>query len=88
MADALSEGINAHLVEQNDRLSRELEELRTLLRQPVNIQVQSPDSATLNRIGQYLPQLTNIATNLSYVASAVQALQPPLEKIVKALEDD
>jgi hypothetical protein len=88
MTDALTQGINDHLVSENERLSRELDQLRAALKQPVSIQVQSQDAATLSRIKDYLPQLTNIATNLSHTASAVQALTPVLEKIAKALEAD
>lgn len=87
MNDALTRGINAHLEQENDRLTKELDELRSLLRQPINIDVKS-DAATLKRIVDYLPQLTNIATNLAHTASAIQALQPSLAKIAKALGDD
>lgn len=85
-SDAISQGINAHLEQENERLRRELDEVRAMLSRPVNVVLQNPQQSTLTQISQYLPQLTNIATNLSYVASAIQSVDARLDAIAKKLE--
>lgn len=79
----------AILEQENDRLQRELTDARALLSRPVGVTVQSPDAAALQKVVEYLPQLTFIATNLSHVSSAVNNINNagPLARIATALED-
>lgn len=86
MSDAVAEGINAHLEQENERLRNELAYVRSMLAKPVNVNVQSPDAGTLRMIEQYLPQLTHIATNLSHVASNLTTVTATLDRIAKAVE--
>lgn len=66
------EVFNEHLAAENERLERQLTELRAMLGKPVTVNVQSPDSHVMQQIAQYLPQLTHMSTNISMVASALQ----------------
>jgi len=70
---AANAAFNEALAEENERLNKELGDMRALLGRAVNVNVQAPEQATLKKIGDYLPQLTHISTNLSQVASAIQA---------------
>jgi hypothetical protein len=83
----MSEDLTRQILEQdNARLQKEVDDLRALLARPVGVTVTGPDSAALNRVVEYLPQLTHIATNLSQVASALQRNEQTLSAIADALD--
>lgn len=67
MSEAANERINEHLAKENERLQRELSEVRAMLGRPVNVNVTGPEGATLTKIGEYLPQLTHLSTNTAEV---------------------
>ena len=69
----ISDRINEHLLEERDQAVEELKKLKELLGRPVNVTIKGPEESTLVKIGEYLPQLTYMATNISSVASAIQA---------------
>lgn len=92
---AATDVINEALADENEKLQRQLREMQSLLGRPINVNVQSPDQETLRKIGEYLPQLTFMATNISMVASAIQAVNANaiattkmLERIAVALEKE
>ena len=63
--------INAHLEKENTRLEAELASLRYAL-QAASMDPQVKQ--VLINLGNYLPQLTNQATNMSYVATNVSMI--------------
>lgn len=95
MTDELTSEILAQQLRETQDL---LDSTKALLARPVTVEVKMPPPAeqkTLEKIGQYLPQLTHIATNLSHVASAVQMsnsksddLNKTLKRIADALEKE
>lgn len=75
MTDQSVEGrINQHLEEENRRLEATLELLRTAG------QMDPEARRILSQIGQYLPQLTHMATNMSMVASAVTVVEQRIKE--------
>lgn len=109
MADEVSDGINAHLLAENERLIGELADARDALKRPINVSVAAPGAGAApsgipghqgqhlqgmeTKLGYIQTQLGNIATNTSYVASAIQAsvdatmqTNKTLVRIAEALE--
>lgn len=69
------ERLNLHLAEELLRTGEELASLRALLQG-----AQARDEH-LRKILEYMPQLTHLSTNVSHVASAVQATNGTLNVI-------
>lgn len=83
----MNEDVSRAILEQdNAKLQKEVDDLRALLARPVAVTVAGPDSAALSRVVEYLPQLTNIATNLAYIASSLQRNEQAMGQIVEALK--
>jgi hypothetical protein len=82
----VSDRINEHLLEERDQAVEQLKKVERLLERPVNVTIQSSEEATLKKIGEYLPQLTHMATNLAHVASAIQAVNTTLMTATAKLE--
>lgn len=89
MADPHDEtGINSQVLEENARLTAELQQARALLERPIEVNVRGDRDvgALLVKIKDYLPQLTILATNVAYVASALQAQNKHLAEIATSLK--
>lgn len=70
MSESVEARINQHLEEENQRLESEVQMLRMLTQnQAAMMEKQSGSTA---EIVKYMPQITQLATNMSYIASAVQ----------------
>lgn len=83
----MSDDVTRRILEQdNARLQKEMDDLRDLLGRPVAVTVQSPDSEALRTISQYMPQLTHLSTNMSYVASNLMMVNTTLQQIAEALK--
>lgn len=65
--EAATGRINEVLAERNEELEKELAEMRALLGRPLNVNVQSANQDVLKKIGDYLPQLTHLSTNVAEV---------------------
>lgn len=81
---------NSILEQENERLGKELDELKAILTRPMVVNVEQNTSPAMNQILTYLPQLTHISTNLSHVASTVSAMNSSmvaaLDRLTKTLE--
>jgi len=84
VSDAVTEGVNAHLAEQNAKLEQQVSLLQATLESQNNLLAMRSD--TEQQIIQYLPQLTHLATNMSYVASAIQEQTKVLQEISEKLD--
>lgn len=87
----MSEDLTKEILERDNRdLREQIESLQAVLNRPVNVRVEqppAPEQATLKKIGEYLPQLTHISTNLSHVASAVQNVNATLTRIEVLMQE-
>lgn len=97
MSELVNEAINEELIRENERLRAQLDSARTSYAKYQNDVAQQQQASTyaLNQIVAYAPQLTQIATNLSYVASSIQAnnavanrVADSLAKIAEALSQE
>ncbi|NUS02077.1 MAG: hypothetical protein HOV97_05880 [Nonomuraea sp.] len=67
MTDPISK-LNDHLAEENQRLSKEIDDMRALLGRPVAVNIQAPEQHVLQQIGSYLPKFGELATNTATIA--------------------
>lgn len=73
MSDPGSEvnaAFNEHLAAENERLEKEIGELRTLLGRPITIQ--APEENVLRKIGEYLPKFGELAANTATIAGEMK----------------
>lgn len=86
----MSDDLTGDILRQQLKETQDLlESTKQLLARPVNVKVDLPpaaEQATLKKIAEYLPQLTHMSSNLSHVASAVQASNAHAEDISKQLK--
>lgn len=85
MNDVVTEGVNDHLVEENRKLEQDLALAQATIQSQNNLL--NMRTATDQQILTYLPQLTNLATNMSHVASAIQGSNNIAERQVKATSE-
>lgn len=83
--EAATDRINEVLAEENERLKQDLLRTRALLERPVTVNIQSSDAATLKKVGEYLPQLTHLASNVATVGGELIQARKHAETHGKAL---
>lgn len=74
----------AQVEREKEALEEEVATLKKAIDRPIYVNL--PANPAMQQIVTYLPQITQIATNLSFTASAIQAQNAVLERIAKALE--